>query len=222
MVFSLRLDEKTMTKRVLTERVSCNLCSSSKYKVILRGKDRLHCVDDVTYEVVKCTECGLVYTNPRPRFTEISVYYPRQYCEHGRYTPPGPLPNKITLLSRLGSTIKEIVLRDSYGYSHGDNGYFSRNHLQDISYFLNIKLIRKLIVIVFRTRVRRQFLLKAIPHFRKNGRLLDIGCGSGQYLYWMKQFGWDVAGVEISSVASERANELTLNVFCGQLSDAQL
>ena len=29
-----------------------------------------------------------------------------------------------------------------------------------------------------------------------------------------------MAGVEISSVASERANELTLNVFCGQLSDA--
>ncbi len=220
MVFSLRLDEKTMTKRVLTERVSCNLCSSSKYEVILREKDRLHCVDDVTYEVVKCAECGLVYTNPRPRFTEMSAYYPEEYHAHRKYLL-GPFRNKITSLERLKSTIKEIVLRDCYDYSNDNSSYFSKNHPQNISYFLNAKFIRKLIAIVFRNRAwQRQFVITAIPHFRKNGRLLDTGCGSGQYLYWMKQFGWDVAGVEISSVASEGANDLALNVFCGQLSDA--
>jgi SAM-dependent methyltransferase len=32
------------------------------------------------------------------------------------------------------------------------------------------------------------------------GRLLDIGCQKGEFLYWMKRRGWDVEGVEFSSL----------------------
>lgn len=30
------------------------------------------------------------------------------------------------------------------------------------------------------------------------GRLLDIGCQKGEFLFWMKQRGWDVQGIEFS------------------------
>lgn len=56
MVSSVRLDEKTITKKVLMEEVGCNLCGSSESEVILKGKDRLHRVDDVIYNVVRCAE----------------------------------------------------------------------------------------------------------------------------------------------------------------------
>ncbi len=41
-------------------------------------------------------------------------------------------------------------------------------------------------------------------------------------LEWMKQFGWNVAGVEVSRAALERADKFALNVFRGELSDARL
>ena len=218
---SVRLDEKTMTKRVLMEEVGCNLCGSSESKVVLRGKDRLHCVDDVIYDIVRCAECGLVYTNPRPRFGEMGRYYPDEYYSYSEYSPPDLPKDRATFLGGLKSTIKGIVLKNAYGYPQGKNAYSPRDYPQYAWYFLNTKFIRKLIAIMFRTRAWPQFILKEIPPFRKNGKLLDIGCGSGNYLYWMKQFGWEVAGVEVSRAASERANQLTLNVFCGQLSDAR-
>ena len=49
---------------------------------------------------------------------------------------------------------------------------------------------------------------------------LDLGCGSGAKLYEMKQKGWDVRGVEISSAASAAGNKFELNIFNGTLVDA--
>ncbi|CCW35486.1 methylase involved in ubiquinone/menaquinone biosynthesis [Chthonomonas calidirosea] len=50
------------------------------------------------------------------------------------------------------------------------------------------------------------------PTFSKPGRLLDIGCGSGQFLYKMRQQGWEVYGVEVNeqAVAVGRAAELDI------------
>jgi SAM-dependent methyltransferase len=69
------------------------------------------------------------------------------------------------------------------------------------------KLIAKLLV--------RNFLV-VIPKERK-GRLLDIGCGSGEFLYQMKNFGWEVYGIEISQEASDMGNKRGLNIFFGEL-----
>jgi len=52
------------------------------------------------------------------------------------------------------------------------------------------------------------------------GRLLDIGCGSGEFLNQMKNFGWEVYGVEISPEAADMGNKRGLNVFCGELGSA--
>jgi len=52
------------------------------------------------------------------------------------------------------------------------------------------------------------------------GRLLDIGCGSGEFLNQMKNFGWEVYGVEISPEAADMGNKRGLNIFCGELGGA--
>jgi SAM-dependent methyltransferase len=60
------------------------------------------------------------------------------------------------------------------------------------------------------------------PHFKTPGKILDIGCGSGQFLYKMKKKGWIVSGVEVSESAAKLGNELEqLNIYNGNLLQAK-
>lgn len=52
------------------------------------------------------------------------------------------------------------------------------------------------------------------------GRLLDVGCGTGDFLSHAASAGWSVRGIEPSRLASERARARGLDVFGGTLEAA--
>jgi len=52
------------------------------------------------------------------------------------------------------------------------------------------------------------------------GRILDLGCGDGQYLHHLSLKGWETYGVDTSPIAVERARSKGLNVFLGEVQDA--
>lgn len=54
---------------------------------------------------------------------------------------------------------------------------------------------------------------------RGTRRLLDVGCGTGEFLKLAKARGWDAYGVELSLEAVELANRLGLSVYLGMLPD---
>ncbi len=54
----------------------------------------------------------------------------------------------------------------------------------------------------------------------KPGKLLDVGCGNGDFLGWIKNHGWEVYGLDPSPVAVEAARKRGLEIFRGQLFDA--
>lgn len=61
-------------------------------------------------------------------------------------------------------------------------------------------------------------------HFRnlgiKKGKILDVGCGNGNYLRQLKKAGWDCYGTEIdASMVNYLTNNLDLQVFKGELYD---
>jgi 2-polyprenyl-3-methyl-5-hydroxy-6-metoxy-1,4-benzoquinol methylase len=62
--------------------------------------------------------------------------------------------------------------------------------------------------------MRRFFGLQAMyghpgfPPHTSEGRALDIGCGDGAFLSFLKHHDWDVRGVEISEAAAARASEV--------------
>jgi len=61
------------------------------------------------------------------------------------------------------------------------------------------------------------------PSFDHPGRILDIGCGSGQFLYRMQCAGWETHGVELSRRAAEIGNSRhRLNIQAGTLASATL
>ena len=72
---------------------------------------------------------------------------------------------------------------------------------------------------------RRRNLRPAIAavgsFFAQPGRLLDVGCATGNYLAEMRRRGWAVNGVEIQPQAAAYAREqLQLDVYNGDLLDA--
>jgi SAM-dependent methyltransferase len=52
------------------------------------------------------------------------------------------------------------------------------------------------------------------------GRLLDVGCGDGDFLLGMQDRGWEVHGLDISPVAVTLARQKGLDIFQGELLEA--
>jgi SAM-dependent methyltransferase len=75
-------------------------------------------------------------------------------------------------------------------------------------------------------RATARFYLSEIHRYRgpESGRLLEIGCGDGDFLVLAEAEGWHVTGVEYSPTACEKARQRLKNglVQCGELQQAGL
>ncbi|MEW6100981.1 MAG: methyltransferase domain-containing protein [Candidatus Omnitrophota bacterium] len=70
---------------------------------------------------------------------------------------------------------------------------------------------------VFRNRYAQ------IQRFKRKGAALEIGCGDGYFLRFLKDKGWQAYGIEPSDFAAKYArDELNLTVFKGKLEDFPL
>jgi SAM-dependent methyltransferase len=61
------------------ERTSCNLCGSSRARLLFVSEDYRYGVDAERYGVWRCRDCGLGYLSPRPTREAIQRYYPSGY-----------------------------------------------------------------------------------------------------------------------------------------------
>jgi glycosyltransferase involved in cell wall biosynthesis/2-polyprenyl-3-methyl-5-hydroxy-6-metoxy-1,4-benzoquinol methylase len=61
-------------------------------------------------------------------------------------------------------------------------------------------------------------------HGLQNGRLLEVGCGDGDFLFSAEAEGWHATGIEYSAAACEKARRRLKNgeVICGELLPARL
>lgn len=80
----------------------------------------------------------------------------------------------------------------------------------------NANFWKKFIFAIFRDNIG------GLPSYRKNGRILDVGCADGFFLYLMKELRWQTKGVEPNQEATRRANNKGLDVFVGNLCEANL
>jgi SAM-dependent methyltransferase len=55
-------------------KVPCDVCSSELNETILTED-----IGDIHFHIVKCSGCGLVYTNPRPTDSSLEAYYSEHY-----------------------------------------------------------------------------------------------------------------------------------------------
>ena len=165
------VQEHELPRGVVLEDRPCPLgCRYDDLTFMTGLHDRLHQLPG-KFKIVRCKQCGLMRTNPRPTPETIGYYYPDDY---------GPYHATSTSVTSLG---------------------VKRNFLQRI--------------------VRRYFDEKHthIPDMPV-GRVLEVGCASGQFLAELRARGWDAYGVEYNSEAAMRAREAGFPVHIGQIEQA--
>ncbi len=101
--------------------------------------------------------------------------------------------SKTYLLTRPKPTAKEM--QEYYSSKNYDSHKTKARTFFDWVYVLSRKIMLK----------SKGRLIKKL--FTKPGRVLDIGSGTGEFLFYMQKLGWHASGYEVS----KRAKELTVN-----------
>jgi 2-polyprenyl-3-methyl-5-hydroxy-6-metoxy-1,4-benzoquinol methylase len=69
-------------------------------------------------------------------------------------------------------------------------------------------------------RVNLRWKKKLVTRFHQSGALLDVGCGTGEFLAYMREAGWRVSGIERDAVAAEWGrSRLQLPIQTGSVDD---
>lgn len=178
---------------LVMKEVECKLCFSKKNCFFLRGKDFQHGIGD-NFVLVKCKNCGLVYTNPRIASKDLEKIYPENYVPYQEF--------KKKQKNYLKFFIQKSVLANYYNYP------FKKSFLVKFLFF-PFYLFQK---------IKKS---KVLPFIGK-GRLLEIGAGNGANLFFLKSLGWRVTGIEFSGKAAETAKKNGLNIVVGRAENVSL
>jgi 2-polyprenyl-3-methyl-5-hydroxy-6-metoxy-1,4-benzoquinol methylase len=183
--------EKIFLDGVFFEDAFCPLCGiSAKQSKMFSAPDRYNNLPGV-FSVSRCDECGLVFQSPRPKEECVGLYYPDRA---GYYNPIKTENNAIK------EWLTNSILRNYFGY----------RNLGSSNVFLFMLLFP--VYFVF-------FRHQSIPRFIRDGRLLDIGCSSGNKLKWMREIGWCVSGIETNRKAVDAGRRDGLDVAHGSMFD---
>ena len=177
------------------EEVPCDYCGSSDTDLLLTGRDWLHGLPG-EFHVVACRKCGLARTNPRPTLESLATAYP------GNYEPfRSPRLDALTPTGLL-----RWALVNYRGYPLGRPWPM---------------LVRMLAAPLGALLLRHRGRVGYFP-WGGEGRLLDFGCGSGQYVAAMAAAGWQAEGLDLSPEAVRIGRQAGLTVHRGTLPGADL
>jgi 2-polyprenyl-3-methyl-5-hydroxy-6-metoxy-1,4-benzoquinol methylase len=179
------------------ERCSCLLCESKGTALYQDLRDRLFAAPG-TWMLLRCPKCGLVWLNPQPIPEDINKLY-SEYFTHD--TAPETPKQKST--KSLRNAVGFGILNAAYGYK-SDCGNKPLGWLAS------------------RLGPLRDIAGGAVMWLNgsRPGKLLDVGCGNGQFLATMQELGWEVTGVEPDGEAAKVALErFGLSVHEGALEE---
>ena len=178
-------------------RKTCPVCGSP-------GREKYSDLHDAMYgtpgswHMKQCTQmsCGALWLDPMPHPDDL----PQAYA--GYYTHKAAAPNKLSILDRTRDSLISRRL-----------GYPNRQHLP-------FRLASRLLQLSPR-RIEHALHQYFYLRWRGAGKLLEVGCGAGEQLLALRNFGWDVVGVDFDPNAVAASRSRGLEVFLGDLSEAQ-
>ncbi len=99
-----------------------------------------------------------------------------------------------------------IPNEEDIGKYYKSDKYISHAKRVTSTFDIVYKIVRR-----FTLRSKQKIVKRIAP--KQNGALLDIGCGTGEFLKTMKQSGWAITGVEVSKEARELAEVNTDSII---------
>ncbi len=162
-----------------------------------------------------CAECGGIWLNPRPTARDVGKVY-RTYYTHRVYAAGEGFRTHVGRSRRLAGLVstciafsrylRRNVLASAMGYAEQGTGMGGRGVARVLATPLGIKGAAWISVLGLTAAER--------------GKLLDVGCGNGEFLATMKELGWDTVGLETDERAATVARErFGLDVRTGTLDD---
>lgn len=175
----------------------CIICGSGGQSLYQKQPDRLF-GSPGTWNLKQCPnpQCGLVWLDPMPLSEDIGKAYANYYTHS---TSNGA--HRIHFLKRIYHLAKQGYWASQYHYSNPNHPVVARC----LGALLRLSPIHR------RESDAEVRFLSAVP----NGRLLDVGCGSGDWLCEMSRLGWRGEGVDFDERAVELAKSRGFKVECG-------
>lgn len=181
------------------EAATCFLCGEAGGQLYSRLSDRL-CNAPGLWNLRSCKICGLAWLDPQPLSDDIGKLYGSYYThQRSEKWQPGSLRWK------LRQAVQGVV----QGSANDQRSRWWRLIGTLAARLPAIRDWAGLDLLWMKSGAR--------------GTLLDMGCGSGEFLQEMKGLGWQVLGIEPDPKAARVARETSgSTVFVGCLEDASL
>jgi len=189
--------EPSMTEGLVAP--DCPLCGSSSRHRVHAGAADVYLGHAGRFDIVECDECAARYIDPRPVGDTLAAYY----GDTDQRAYPNHLVGVDLELPPAG--VRELLVAER-GYPAQSDAAPAVDPSGSARAWLDDDI-----------RTHR------ILPWEGEGKLLDVGCGSGSYLATMQALGWNVTGVDLFADLAEQVSE-TLGVPChaGALPDVGL
>lgn len=179
--------------RIRLERVACPRCGGLNSSPVYTAHDHIYGLPG-TFYAESCDDCGLWFQNPRPVQADIRLLYPPTYAPHGEPRPRfRPAPQRANLPRNVWRGWNSGYLTRRLGYEPRGKEIVSNRAGAALGSVIS-------------RAARWRAGCDLIPSFVPEGRLLELGCGTGQTLNKLRDLGWrNLYGVELSESAAHIA-----------------
>jgi 2-polyprenyl-3-methyl-5-hydroxy-6-metoxy-1,4-benzoquinol methylase len=176
----------------------CYLCGNLGSSLYENLEDHLFGVSGL-WSLSRCSNkaCDLFWLDPMPLEEDIGMAYASYYTH---IEPPNRKESKARKFYEL---VQNCYLANKYGYF--------KEQIPKWKTFLGLLLYLNLI-----KKANTDFMVMKIPA-QTGGYLLDVGCGSGEFLSKMQKLGWKVQGLDMDEKAAENARKKNINIKIGTL-----
>ena len=174
----------------------CPKCDCEYNFLVASGRDYLHHLPGTSY-VTECRRWGFWFQNPAPPRNHLAQLYPAEYGPHTKVEdrkPPSFCQDQARYFQRR------------LGYPAGLVAPSRANH--------------------WSARIRGESFrhwvtgVEMVPRYVPEGRLLEIGCGSGGRLLYLRSLGWrHLHGIELVPQAAAQAQAEGIQVEYGMVEE---
>ena len=177
-------------------RPTCCLCGALGSPLYQGLRDRYFAAEGM-WNIKRCQNaaCGLLWLDPTPAKQDLVKAYSSYYTHTDLRAPDE------SHLRSFKRAVRAGYLAYRYGYDNGGARWMGL-----LAYLAPLR------------RAGLDFSVMYVPQI-SDGRLLEVGCGSGDMLKDMADLGWQVEGIDLDPAAVENSRRKGLNVRMGSLEE---